>query len=220
MTKFEVFRNGIVHGSVVNFNNVVVATKAWNMLFAVADWASATTKAAAPTEPKLGWRDALESLQELGRRASYKDGFTQRRVASGGAGFDEDSVVVRARALLETWSRRQWGKVVNFLPPNEVQQMGRGLAVRMVKDTLDQELELGDWNLESIDYGRPYGADIIASATVNNEQGHLRIRFISYDAHGKVGIPGSPGVDWYVAIWAPPQFFTSESIDRDHSDSP
>jgi RIO-like serine/threonine protein kinase len=49
---FEVYRNGIVHGTVVNFNNVVVATKAWNMLFAVADWDSATTKAAAPAEPQ------------------------------------------------------------------------------------------------------------------------------------------------------------------------
>ena len=32
---FEVYRHGIVHGSVVNFDNIVVATKAWNMLFAV-----------------------------------------------------------------------------------------------------------------------------------------------------------------------------------------
>ena len=37
---FEVYRHGIVHGAVVNFDNVVVATKAWNMLFAVADWAN------------------------------------------------------------------------------------------------------------------------------------------------------------------------------------
>jgi hypothetical protein len=216
---FEVFRNGIVHGSVVNFNNVVVATKAWNMLFAVADWASATAKAAALAEPQLGWRDALGSLQELGRRAHYKDGFTPLQVTSHDAGFNEDPIVVRARALLETWSRRQWGKMVSFLPPDEVQQMGRGQAVRMVKDTLDQELELGDWNLESIDYSRPYSADLIASATVNNEQGQLRIRFISYDAHGKVGIPGSAGVDWYVAIWAPRQFFTSQPISRGGADS-
>ncbi|MBK9343935.1 MAG: hypothetical protein IPN07_13140 [Dehalococcoidia bacterium] len=41
---FELHRHGIMHGSVVRFDNVVVATKAWNMLFAVADWATETTR--------------------------------------------------------------------------------------------------------------------------------------------------------------------------------
>ena len=39
---FELHRHGIVHGSLTNYDNVVVATKAWNMLFAVVDWAAAT----------------------------------------------------------------------------------------------------------------------------------------------------------------------------------
>jgi hypothetical protein len=45
---FDVYRHGIVHGTVSRFDNVVVATKAWKMLFAVADWAAATTKAQRP----------------------------------------------------------------------------------------------------------------------------------------------------------------------------
>ena len=35
----DVYRHGIVHGSVVNFVNVVVATKAWNLLYSVVGWA-------------------------------------------------------------------------------------------------------------------------------------------------------------------------------------
>lgn len=41
---FEVYRHGIVHGMVVNYNNDIVASKAWNYLFAVCDWADSFAK--------------------------------------------------------------------------------------------------------------------------------------------------------------------------------
>ena len=37
----NVFRHGILHGLLTNFNNEVVATKCWNLLFALDDWADA-----------------------------------------------------------------------------------------------------------------------------------------------------------------------------------
>lgn len=39
--KYSVFRHGIMHGMVTNFDNEVVASKAWCMLFAVCDWVDA-----------------------------------------------------------------------------------------------------------------------------------------------------------------------------------
>ena len=50
---YDLHRHGIVHGTITRFDNVVVATKAWNMLFAVVDWAAATGKARQPEAPKL-----------------------------------------------------------------------------------------------------------------------------------------------------------------------
>lgn len=41
---YEVYRHGIVHGMVVNYNNDIVASKAWNYLFAVCDWADSFEK--------------------------------------------------------------------------------------------------------------------------------------------------------------------------------
>jgi hypothetical protein len=41
---FDLQRNGIIHGTLVNYDNVIVATKAWNRLFAVADWARSVEK--------------------------------------------------------------------------------------------------------------------------------------------------------------------------------
>ncbi|MFE4492425.1 hypothetical protein ACFRKD_08185 [Streptomyces niveus] len=41
---YELYRNGIVHGSILNYDNITVATKAFNRLLAVADWAVARGK--------------------------------------------------------------------------------------------------------------------------------------------------------------------------------
>lgn len=40
----ELYRNGIMHGELSNFDNDVVASKAWNLLFAAIDWAEAKKK--------------------------------------------------------------------------------------------------------------------------------------------------------------------------------
>jgi hypothetical protein len=40
------------HPDLVNFDNDIVATKAWNRLFAVADWAASRQKRAIPPDPK------------------------------------------------------------------------------------------------------------------------------------------------------------------------
>ena len=52
---YELYRHGIVHGSITQYDNVVVATKAWNMLFAVVDWATATKKNRQPEAPRASF---------------------------------------------------------------------------------------------------------------------------------------------------------------------
>lgn len=46
----DLFRNGIMHGSLVDFDNERVAAKAWNRLFAVSDWAEAQKRRENTTE--------------------------------------------------------------------------------------------------------------------------------------------------------------------------
>ncbi len=57
----ELYRNGIVHGMLTNFDNVIVATKAWNRLFAVADWAKSRVEQAREPEPMPSWGDVIDS---------------------------------------------------------------------------------------------------------------------------------------------------------------
>ena len=68
---FELHGHGIVHGSVVKCNNAVVATKAWNLLFAVVDWSVATTKKVKEDEnlpSRAGGKHSACSPTTVGRR--------------------------------------------------------------------------------------------------------------------------------------------------------
>jgi hypothetical protein len=60
---YDPYRNGIVHGNIINFDNRIVAAKAWNRLFVVADWADARRKQSVPEKPERTWR-------ELGERSA------------------------------------------------------------------------------------------------------------------------------------------------------
>jgi hypothetical protein len=42
---------------------------------------------------------------------------------------------------------------------------------------------------------------------VNGKEGILQIRFSSKDPQGTIEVPGTPGADWYVALWSPNKFF-------------
>ena len=92
----------------------IVATKAWNMLFAVSDWATATEKAKQPKEPKPTLSD---TRSELSRHASYRKHqreFVPVTVQAADAGFETDEVAKSASDFLEAWEHRRWGHVARF----------------------------------------------------------------------------------------------------------
>ncbi|WP_150462363.1 hypothetical protein [Nesterenkonia ebinurensis] len=71
----ELFRNGIMHGTLVNFDNEVVATNAWNRLFAVADWADARERQVKPVEPTPTLRESLNRWQDIQDQKARIAGF-------------------------------------------------------------------------------------------------------------------------------------------------
>ncbi len=53
-----------MHGNLVNFDNDIVASKAWNRLFAVADWAASRQKQSVPPKPEPTFREVLARIRE------------------------------------------------------------------------------------------------------------------------------------------------------------
>lgn len=64
---FELHRHGILHGTILNYDNVIVATKARNRLFAVADWARSIQRQSQPVKPKPSLREISQQAVNLAR---------------------------------------------------------------------------------------------------------------------------------------------------------
>jgi hypothetical protein len=115
---YELFRNGILHGNFTNFDNEVVAAKAWNRLFALIEWREARIEASKPVpiEPTL-----LDSLKQLGKLQARSKAFDEWQPRSSVVGVDGIQVVEREAAvqavvgLLDAWKKRNYGLLAGRL---------------------------------------------------------------------------------------------------------
>lgn len=203
---FEVYRHGIMHGSVVNFNNAIVATKAWNMLFALADWATATRKAAEPKAAAPSWSDSFAMLTRHAAYKKYQRTFTPSTIDASDAEFTSNEIVLLATAFLDAWEHGRWGIVAKFKPPMLRGSESAGQAARRAKETFER-YTLSDWSIESLTYDQASTAAIKATAMVDGQVTDLRFRLVFWTAVRNVGIPGDDGGAWSLAVWAPNTYF-------------
>lgn len=203
---FEVYRNGIMHGAVVNFNNVVVATKAWNMLFAIVDWAAAARKAAEPIEPPPTWGSVFTTLSQNGRYRKYERSFLPSTIEPADPTFNSNNVVVLASDFLDAWQHKRWGLVAGFTPPRLRGVGSVGEAARDAKDVFEQ-YNLESWSIESITYDQASTVLVQAMATVDTQKTKMRFRMMYTSEDGGVGIPEHDVGEWSLASGAPRTFF-------------
>lgn len=206
---FEVYRHGIMHGSVTKFDNVVVATKAWNMLYAVADWATATQKAAQPAKPEPSWSDLWETGKRHGAHQRYKKNFASTTITPSDAEFRDDAVAKRAAEFLDAWQSKRWGHVAAFAPPVLVGSKSAGQAAQAAKNVFGQH-DLSRWDIAAVTYDQPSTAEIWVAGTMNGVDAEFRFRMVCWTAEGKIAIPTDEGPTWRLAIWAPATFFPDD----------
>lgn len=111
----ELYRNGIVHGMLVNFNNPVVATKAWNRLFAVADWAASLERGAAPPEPEPSWRELIEKIRRNAEMRRALDEWRPQTLTEDDAAFETDPLYLLTDEFLDAWIRKNYGAMASKL---------------------------------------------------------------------------------------------------------
>ncbi|NKY37224.1 hypothetical protein HGA13_29745 [Nocardia speluncae] len=199
---FEVHRHGMVHGSIVNFDNVVVATKAWCMLFAVSDWARATTNAAAPALPEPSWDTLWPQIQQHCAQRRFHEEFVPSQLLPGDPGFDDQDVVVQATAFLRAWQHQRWGLVAGFAPPPSTGQAKQSAV--QAKAMLERH-RLGAFTISRVCFDVACAAKIHAKADLDGVPGEITFRMVSYGPTGALGIPGEPEVDWLLATWMAPR---------------
>jgi hypothetical protein len=196
---FELYRNGIVHGTLLNYDNDVVATKAWNRLFAVADWATARLKEQEPPEPKPTWGDTFRQLAETNRLKKAMDAWTAQRFADGDDGFAEHSAVVACGQFLTYWQRKNYGGIAGCLPHRVRTTSGGGLPREIRQEYSSHVLE--NYTILAVDQSAPAVCEIETRLTLADAGEKLAaLRWIYEGEDGKSSSPPLPG-GWRLIIW-------------------
>ncbi|TFV44879.1 hypothetical protein [Blastococcus sp. TF02A-35] len=190
----EVYRNGIMHGSVVDFDNDVVATKAWNYFFAVLDWAADKKKQAEPEMTQPTVRQLFTKLADTGQQKRALADFSPRTLTPKSASWSSDALVLAVTQFFESWQVKNYGRLAESLQAASRKRLGK-TAPRRMRELFGSN-PISGFSIESVSFEA--AAIGVVSATVTAESGSATIsmRWVSESGAGDVRVAGTDGAAW------------------------
>jgi hypothetical protein len=213
----ELYRNGIVHGTLINFDNDVVATKAWNRLFAVADWAKGVEKQVAPTEPKPTWRGLIGQIRQNTADRETLNTWRPSSLERGESGFENDPLYGLANAYLNGWKTKNYGQMAAALAALTTGGDPPGKVAGQVRDEYSL-IELEDFEITRLDFRAAAICEIDVDLTSDGKTHAGRMRWIRENNAGEVVLPNQAG-DWRLISWGPWAMLNPPARESDEEES-
>ncbi len=203
----DLYRNGIMHGMLTNFNNVVVATKAWNRLFAVADWALSREKQAIEPDPTPSWRELIGQIAQNQRTKKAIAAWQARTLIHSDPDFECEPVRHLATAVLEAWKANNYGQIATHL------------ASLTRKDTQNQSaggvrneyapFKLQEFHIVRLNFVAPAICEIDADLTLDAETKSGRMRWVRETDNGEPAVLGDKDGEWRLLSTGPLVMFSN-----------
>src|SRR6266511_2693643 len=208
---YELYRNGIVHGTLLNYDNDVIATKAWNRLFAIADWGRAREKEQQPPRKEPTWREIFAQLAENARQQRANDVWKPVTLVPADPTFSAHPAYIACEQLLSYWVRRNYGKIATLLSKT-VQDAYAPTMPRQVRN------EYGGYRLSSFEVLRI--EEIAAAVCVIDvklifepgDEKTASLRWMHEDEDGQAQAASLPGA-WHLMVWGPAAFLSDTEGD-------
>ena len=199
---YELHRHGIVHGTITRFDNVVVATKAWNMLFAVVDWATATKKAQKPEPPKLTPREVIGQMATNARVKKMMEGWKPSRLSASDAHFEDHEIYALTIEFLTCWRQHNFG-ALSRLPSRQFRRKETtlGQMAGQLREAF-YGFALTDFRVTELENVAPAIWLSRGEATVNESSGTFECRWILEETDGGFGY-GSDSAIWRLVFCDP-----------------
>jgi hypothetical protein len=197
---YEVYRHGIMHGVTLNFDNEIVATKAWNLLLGFMDWANAKLKAEKPKEPQASLRESLKLLSETRKNTELLKQWKPFKLESNDPDFETDWVYIACHEYLNAWRTRNYGRMSNLLTSMNRKDREK-LMPKLVRDEYGAH-ELIEFALLSIDHYAAAGTDVkvrIKLADGTTKQAELK--WLYEDQNGEIGNSMKNDGNWKIVMW-------------------
>ena len=213
------YRNGILHGVDLGYDNQMVAAKAWAALFATADWARKAESgvvAAPPEEPKLTLRESLQELfRTVTESARAKADFEARMAAwaprsivvgrdipatGEPEAFGEGTPERRLAEFIAFWRAGNYGYMAQCLSFTEKKYSTRPLPAEMREYFGSKQLR--SFQILQVKDEAPAITEIKTKLVYSDDgrevERDYNFRLVSEDAAGGPVIRGKPGGVWVI----------------------
>jgi hypothetical protein len=206
------YRNGILHGMDLGYDNKMVAAKCWAALFAVRDWAvkaEGDLIEAPPPKPEKSWSDLFRQIRENEEDKKRLQSWTPRQLAVGKdvpitgepdifvEGSPERTVV----EFLSYWKAKNYGRMAEYL--TDTFGPIRKVAGQ-VRETYGSTV-LNRFEIDQITEQAPAISIIQVRLWYCRKEDSgdrvVEFRLLSQDAKGNPVVCTKPGAKWRLAIW-------------------
>ena len=206
----ELYRNGILHGTLVNFDNEIVATKAWNRLFAIADWADARQRQAQPAKSTPSLRESLARWKKIQDRTAQIEKWQPHEYEPDSSDGGQSEVARSCVDFLERWHKHQWGLVgAHFIELGTIRRPAGELA-RLAKDLYSSH-ELSSWTIRRVRHVAAAVAHTDVDLLVNGSTYRTSLRWVRIDDAGDNATEWEPG-RWTLSLYGPSNFLKPELV--------
>lgn len=209
------YRNGIMHGMDLGYDNMFVAAKVWAALFAAREWALKVqqgTHRPSPPDPRPGLLDTFKKIEELEQSKRRLKAWKPRPVRRGedipnseAEAFEDGTPEKRLAEFLACWRRGNYGCMAECISAlRRISPTRQPAEVREVY----HEKKLLSFALTEIEdqaaAATEIAADLVVEFRGQQAQRTTRFRMIceGNDGHGEVR--GTPGGRWTIMNWDMP----------------
>lgn len=202
----ELHRHGIVHGTIINYDNPVIAAKAWCRLFAVVNWADSldAKKKKEAEPPPLSLRQTLRRLAEHGEKMRlYEEGmeaWNRRSLVPGDEDFEGDEVKAVTERYLSAWQTGRIGLMAELIPHSLAKDSPKKTAFMVKEEVAD--FDLTSFTVDGVDPVAPAVAETRVTLVITARPSRAPY---GGSERGTTAIRLTPNVDgaWHVMSWGP-----------------
>lgn len=206
------YRNGILHGTDLGYDNKIVAAKTWAALFAVRDWAikAEGNKLEEPSpKPSHSILDALNQHRKAQEtKLKIQDWkpriFTNQEsfLSEVPSDYDESTPERKLVEFLRLWKARNYGHMAGWVQPKRGDYPSA--MPKRIREILG-EVELTGFKIAQITDTAAAATDILVAIQYafnqsQKEKNH-KFRLLYLNAEGKSEVRSEQGHQWYVLNW-------------------
>ncbi|MBX3115034.1 MAG: hypothetical protein KF836_10755 [Fimbriimonadaceae bacterium] len=205
------YRNGIIHGMDLGYDNIIVAAKCWAGLFAVGDWARRAERGEL-SEPQEEARISIPELFDMISKNKERAKLIEEWCPRGNGqpflltdthepGSPEETV----NQFLLLWSKQNYGHMASLL--SKMWHDGDQNAVAIIRRDI-HSIKLNNFKLISVKDEAAAISEVVAELEVVNDANTVRVertyRVIYESSDGMPETRNRPGCYWKLIIWHPP----------------